>query len=577
MPAPVLVAVDDDPVALRRIQQELEDRYGRDYRAFCTRSPDEALAGLTRLSDAGEEVALVLAGQWLSGTTGSDLLGHVGKLHPHAKRALLVSWGDWGHRPTAEAIFDSMALGRIDYYVLRPAASPDEVFHSAISGFLLEWTKARRISPHTVRVVGESWSGRAYELRETLQRCAIPHDFCLAASSQGRKLLARAGPDARLPLMILPDGQVLSDPTNTEIVEASGTPVDLECGDFEVVIVGAGPAGLSAAVYGASEGLHTLVLDEGGIGGQATASSLIRNYLGFPRGVSGGRLAEQAYEQAWVFGANFAFMQKATGLRRVGDRLLVELSEHRGVTARAVLLCTGASYRGLGVPSLEALNGAGVFYGGAASEAHAMVGKDAYIIGGANSAGQAALHLARYARRVTLVVRGQSLGAGMSHYLVRELEAAPNVDVRLGTDVVGGGGNGRLQHLVLRTGAAGDHETVPADGLFVLIGARPHTDWLPPEIARDPRGFLLTGADLTDDHRWPLERAPFLLETSMPGVFAVGDVRHGSVKRVASAVGEGSIAIQLVHNLFACDRLDSRPRGDQPAAETALAASRAQL
>jgi thioredoxin reductase (NADPH) len=552
MPAPVLVAVDDDPVALRRLQQELEDRYGRDYRAFCTRSPDEALAGLTRLSDAGEEVALVLAGQWLSGTTGSELLEQVGKLHPHAKRALLVSWGDWGHRPTAEAIFDSMALGRIDYYVLRPAASPDEVFHHAVSSFLLEWTKARRISPHTVRVVGNSWAGRAYELRDTLQRCAIPHDFCLATSSDGRKLLANAAPDARLPVMILPDGRVLSD--------------------FEVVIVGAGPAGLSAAVYGASEGLHTLVLDEGGIGGQATASSLIRNYLGFPRGVSGGRLAEQAYEQAWVFGGNFAFMQKATGLRRIGERLHVELSEHRGVTARAVLLCTGASYRRLGVPSLEALNGAGVFYGGPASEAHAMVGKDAYIIGGANSAGQAALHLARYARRVTLVVRAQSLASGMSHYLVRELEAAPNVDVRLGTDVVGGGGTGRLQHLVLRQGAAEEHETVPADGLFVLIGARPHTDWLPPEIARDNRGFLLTGPDLSNDHRWPLERAPFLLETSMPGVFAVGDVRHGSVKRVASAVGEGSIAIQLVHSLFACDRLGSRPPAEPRAAPAAASA-----
>jgi thioredoxin reductase (NADPH) len=572
MPAPVLVAVDDDPVALRRLHQELEDRYGRDYRAFCTRSPDEALAGLTRLSDAGEEVALVLAGQWLSGKTGSELLEQVGKLHPHAKRALLVSWGDWGHRPTAEAIFDSMALGRIDYYVLRPAASPDEVFHHAVSSFLLEWTKARRISPHTVRVVGNSWAGRAYELRDTLQRCAIPHDFRLATSSDGRKLLANAAPDARLPVMILPDGRVLSDPTNTEIAEAAGTPVDLECGDFEVVIVGAGPAGLSAAVYGASEGLHTLVLDEGGIGGQATASSLIRNYLGFPRGVSGGRLAEQAYEQAWVFGGNFAFMQKATGLRRIGERLHVELSEHRGVTARAVLLCTGASYRRLGVPSLEALNGAGVFYGGPASEAHAMVGKDAYIIGGANSAGQAALHLARYARRVTLVVRAQSLASGMSHYLVRELEAAPNVDVRLGTDVVGGGGTGRLQHLVLRQGAAEEHETVPADGLFVLIGARPHTDWLPPEIARDNRGFLLTGPDLSNDHRWPLERAPFLLETSMPGVFAVGDVRHGSVKRVASAVGEGSIAIQLVHSLFACDRLGSRPPAEPRAAPAAASA-----
>ena len=293
--------------------------------------------------------------------------------------------------------------------------------------------------------------------------------------------------------------------------------------------------------------------------GQATSSSLIRNYLGFPRGVSGRRLAQQAYEQAWVFGANFAFMDGVTGLSRIRDRLLVTLSDDRRASARAVILAMGAAYRRLGVPALEALNGAGVFYGGPASEAPAMAGKDAYIVGGANSAGQAALHLAEYARRVTLVVRAQSLGAGMSHYLTHELEGAPNVEVRVGTDVVGGGGDGRLEYLELRKGATGEHETVAADGLFVLIGARPRTDWLPEQIARDRQGFLLTGADLADDRKWPLDRSPFRFETSMPGVFAAGDVRHGSVKRVASAVGEGSIAIQLVHGLFAAERL--HPRG----------------
>jgi thioredoxin reductase (NADPH) len=563
MPAPTLLAVDSDSAALGRVERELRGRYAGDYRVICTRSPDEALEVLIRLSDAGEEVAVVLAGQWLSETTGGELLERARRLHPHAKRALLVAWGEAGQRPTAEAIFDSMALGRIDYYVLRPAVSPDELFHQAISSFLLEWTEARRIAPHTIRVVGDAWAGRAHEIRDALQRCAIPHAFYLSESSEGRDVLAKTDPETKLPLMVLPDGQVLSDPTNREIADASGAPMDLERDDFDVVIVGAGPAGLSAAVYGASEGLDTLVVDEGGIGGQATSSSLIRNYLGFPRGVSGRRLAQQAYEQAWVFGANFVFMHRVTGLSRVRDRLRVILSDDRRVSAGSVILATGADYRRLGVPPLEALNGAGVFYGGPASEAHAMAGKDAYIIGGANSAGQAALHLARFARRVTLVVRAQSLGAGMSRYLVHELEGTPNVEVRMGTEVVGGGGDGRLQSLELRENATGEQETVAADGLFVLIGAHPRTDWLPEEIARDEQGFLLTGADLPEDRGWPLERRPLLLETSMPGVFAAGDVRHGSVKRVASAVGEGSIGIQVVHSLFTADQLDAgRPTKD---------------
>jgi thioredoxin reductase (NADPH) len=564
MPTPALLAVDADP-ALGDVERELRSRYAGSYRVICTRSPDEALAILTRLSGAGEEVALVLAGQWLSEPTCGELFERVRQLHPHAKRGLLVAWGEWGHRPAAEAIFDSMALGRIDYYVLKPAVSPDELFHQAISSFLLEWTQARRIAPHTIRVVGEAWAGRAHELRDALQRCAIPHAFYLSESREGRVALAKAGLGAKLPLMILPDGQVLSDPTNREIADATGSSIDPERDDFDVVIVGAGPAGLSAAVYGASEGLDTLVVDEGGIGGQATSSPLIRNYLGFPRGVSGRRLAQQAYQQAWVFGAKFAFMHRVTGLNRVRDRLLVTLSDDRRVSGRAVILATGASYRRLDVPALEALNGAGVFYGGPASEAHAMAGKDAYIVGGANSAGQAALHLARYARRVTLVMRAQSLGAGMSHYLVHELEETPNLGVRVGTELAGGGGNGRLQYLELRKCATGEQETVVADGLFVLVGARPRTDWLPEQIARDRQGFLLTGADLADDHRWPLERRPSLLETSMPGVFASGDARHGSVKRVASAVGEGSIAIQLVHTLFAADQMEA----GRPAKEAA--------
>ncbi len=566
MPDPVLVAVHEDADALRDIERELGDRYARHYRVVCTRSSDEARAHLEDLAAAGDEVALVLAGQWLSGTTGSELLDEARHLHPHAKRGLLIEWGDWGDPATGEAIFDSIGHGRIDHYVVRPSASPDELFHQAISSSLLEWAEAQHTSPNTIYVVGESWSGRAFELRELLGRCAIPHSFSLANSNDGRAFLAEAGEGAELPIVALPDGTVLVNPSNVELAKAAGSPVNPERMNFDLVIVGAGPAGLSAAVYGASEGFSTLVVDEGGLGGQATSSSLIRNYLGFPRGISGRRLAQQAYEQAWVFGANFVFMQRVTDLRREHDGFFVTLSDFGRVGARAVLLATGASYRRVGVPALEALNGLGVFYGGAVSAAPAMAGHDVYVLGGANSAGQSALHLSRYARRVTLVVRAQSLGEGMSHYLVRQVEAEPKLQVRLRTEIVGGGGDGWLEQLVLRDRAAGSEETVDADALFLMIGARPHTEWLPRGVARDSEGFVLTGTDLGDDRAWPLDRSPFLLETSMPAVFAAGDVRHGSVQRVASAVGDGSVAIQLLHRLFEADRLHPRGRPKEPAA-----------
>jgi thioredoxin reductase (NADPH) len=554
MSLPVLLAVDDDQVALHEVETQLTQRYAHEYRVECVGDAEEALRTLTDLASAGEDVALVLVGKEISDATGGQLLERLRQLHPEAKRALLVASGAWADPPSAEAILDAMSVGRIDYYVQRPAASQDEVFHEAISGFLLEWATDRRIVPHTVHIVGEEWSGRAYELREVFQRCAVPHDFCLADSDKGRQLVAKAGSEAKLPLMVLPDGRALSDPSDNELAEAAGAPLDLVESAYDLVIVGAGPAGLSAAVYGASEGLRTLVVDEGGIGGQVRSSSRIRNYLGFPKGVSGARLAEQAYEQASVFGASFMFMHRATGVGRSGDRLEVSLTDGRGITGRAVILATGASYRRLDIPALEALNGAGVFYGGTASEAHGLRGRDAYVAGGGNSAGQAALHLARYARSVTLVVRAQSLEAGMSHYLVREIEATPNIEVRTGTAVVGGGGEGRLEKLVLRQSASGEEDAVSADALFVLIGARPHTEWLPAEMARDGRGFLLTGEEMPH-HSWPLERRPFSHETSMPGVLAAGDVRHASVKRVASAVGEGSIAIQLVQGLLAHERL----------------------
>ena len=564
MPGPVLLAVDEDADALREIEQELSDRYGRHYRVSCMQSALEARAWLSELAAAGRKVALILAGQWLSGMTGAELLDEARHLHPHAKRGLLIDWGSFGDQATGQVIFDAIAHGRIDHYLLRPSAPPDELFHSAISSLLLEWAEAQRIFPYTIHVIGESWSGRAYELREVLVRCAMPHTFSLADSNDGRALVAAAGTHARLPLMVLPNGAILQNPSNAEIAIATGTSVTPGRTDFDLVIVGAGPAGLSAAVYGASEGFRTLVVDDGGIGGQATSSSLIRNYLGFPRGVSGRSLAQRAYEQAWVFGAEFALMQQAADLRREADGLSIALSDFGRVRGRALLLATGASYRRLGQPTLEALNGAGVFYGGPSSEAPAMAGRDVYVLGGANSAGQAALYLARYARHVTLVVRSASLEAGMSRYLIREVAATPNVTVRLRTEVVGGGGDGWLEYLLLRDRSDGPEETVDASGLFVMIGANPHTGWLPPEVHRDDQGFLVTGTDLADYEHWPMERGPYLLETSMPGVFAAGDVRHGAGRRVASAVGEGAVAIQLLHQLFAADQRHPRGRSRHP-------------
>ena len=386
----------------------------------------------------------------------------------------------------------------------------------------------------------------------------MPHSFCLADSSDGRALVAQAGEGQKLPLVVFPDGTVLADPSNADLATAAGSPVNPERMDFDLVIVGAGPAGLSAAVYGASEGFSTLVVDEGGLGGQATSSSLIRNYLGFPGASAVAVWPSRRYEQAWVFGANFSFMQRVTDLRREDDDLFVTLSGGGHVRARAVLLATGASYRRIGIPALEALNGAGVFYGGPASEAPAMAGRRRLRprrreLGRTGCAVSRSLRPAGHARGAGSVARRRDVALPRP----RRCEATPNMEVRLGTEIVGGGGDGWLEHLVLRDRADGSEETVDADGLFLMIGARPHTEWLPAEVDRDARASSSRERTCATTHAWPLERTPLLLETSMPGVFAAGDVRHGSVKRVASAVGEGSVAIQLLHSLFEADRLQS--------------------
>jgi thioredoxin reductase (NADPH) len=551
MKKPIILVVDENPAVLAAVREQLAERYSVHYRIEPASDALVAAELVERLVYEGCDVALVIVGYSVVEAMDGPLFDHVRRRVPHAKRALLVSQNVWADGPRAGAVRAAMALGRIDHFVVEPGSAPDEVFHEAIGEFLLEWARERRLVPETVHIVAERWAGRASELRAAAEQCAKPHSFCLADSQKGRELLAQAGPDARLPLMVLSDGSTLNDPTDSEIAAAVGAPSDVETTTYDLVVVGAGPAGLSAAVYGASEGLRVLVVDAGGIGGQARSSSLIRNYLGFPRGVSGARLALQAYDQAALFGAQFLFFRGASRLIASPDSLSLSLEDGQSIIASSMVLATGASYRRLGIPALETLTGMGVFYGGPIAEAPSLPGTEVFVVGGGNSAGQAALHLARYARRVTLLVRAASLDSGMSHYLVREVTATPNIDVRTGTSISGGGGEARLDHLVLQAQATGEQTTVEADALFVLIGARPLTDWLPAGIAKDAHGFLLTGEDLGD--AWRLGRRPFPQETSIPRVFAAGDIRHGSVKRVAAAVGEGATAVQYVHRVLEAD------------------------
>jgi thioredoxin reductase (NADPH) len=547
---PIILAVDDDASSIGHISAELERRYERDYQVLYRTSANDALGELQALRSAGDRVALVLADQWMPDLTGEELLGRVCELHPHAKRVLLIGWGDWGDEPTAEAIREGMALGRMDYYALKPWKSPDEFFHRTVSEFLHEWSRADVSVPQEVTVVADPWSPRAHEIRNLLARNGVPHVFHSNGSPQGEQRLRQAGhAGVTEPVVILLDGRVLVDPSNPELARSYGATTELdEPRRFDVAVVGAGPAGLAAAVYASSEGLGALVVERESIGGQAGSSSRIRNYLGFARGVSGAELAQRAYQQAWVFGTTFLLMRDVTGLRSEGAEHVLTISDGSEVRARSVILAMGVNYRRLAVPALERLNGMGVFYGSSPSEAPRFTGGHVYVVGGGNSAGQAAVHLGRYAARVTMLVRASTLAASMSQYLQDEIVASDNIDVRTSTEVIDCAGETRLEELTLRL--AEGTITVPADALFLLIGARPHTEWLPPEIDRDQQGYVLTDTDLDRGDgpgRWGLERAPLVFETSVPGVFAVGDVRSRSVKRVASAVGEGSVVIQQVH------------------------------
>ena len=562
MTRPLLLAVDPNPESLSRIEQELSRRYGIDFRVRGESDGHAALATLEKAADRGDPVALVLADPWLEDVPGTELLGKARSLHPDAGRALLVPWGAWADRRTADAILKAMAHGEINYYVLKPWTSPDELFHRTVAEFVQAWSRTVIDGRREVVVVGAARSSRGHEVRSLLSRNGIPHAYLDRGTPEAKQVLdAIAGPDpdeATGPLVVWLaslGGKMLVDPTDPEICTAWGIRTDLEPEDrdVDVVVVGAGPAGLAAAVYGSSEGLTVLCLEEHALGGQAGTSSLIRNYLGFSRGLSGAELAQRGFQQAWVFGARFVLTRRVTGLVAndpEGSGFRVDVGDAGSVNAKSVILASGVAYRRLGVPALEDLTGSGVYYGANVSEAHGLTGAHAVIVGGGNSAGQAALHLHRYAADVTIVVRTPDLSASMSQYLIDEIEASPDITVVPNAEVVGGGGDGWISHVVVSDRTSGEHRELPADGLFVMIGAAPHTDWLPDAVLRDKWGFVVTGAGV-DDTGWTLPRPPLPHESSVPGLFAVGDVRSDSVKRVASAVGEGSVVVSEVHRYLA--------------------------
>jgi thioredoxin reductase (NADPH) len=551
---PVILLVADNARPLDALAGDLERRFGDDYRIQAERSAADGLAALERLAGGEDPVALVVAARRMAGTDGLGLLERTRELHPGAKRVLLEHRGEW---TSGEPVVRAMTLGLVDYVLFRPWLPREQFLYLPVSEFLAAWEKSRAPSTEAIQIVGRRWAARSHQLRDAMARVGIPYGFYPDDSPDGRRLLEQAGEDGRrLPVVLFGHRLALPDPTDAELAGALGFGTRPAADGCDVLIVGAGPAGLAAAVYAASEGFATDVLEPGVPGGQAGTSSLIRNYLGFPYGLSGDELTTRALQQAWLFGADLIMAQAATGLRADGRDRVATLSDGGEVAARAVILATGVAWRRLGVPALEALNGAGVFYGAAGSEARAMRGEDVYVVGAGNSAGQAAVHLATFARSVTIVTIDERLGEFMSDYLVQKVQATGNITVVLHTEVVDGHGRLRLEGLTLRDRHTGRTRTVAASALFVLIGAEPRTDWLEEAVARDERGYVLTGPDLlaSDGHRrapWPLERAPWLLETSLPGVFAAGDVRYRSVKRVASAVGEGSIAVQLVHQYLA--------------------------
>jgi thioredoxin reductase (NADPH) len=554
MTKPTLLTVDDDPNVLKAIERDLRTRYGEKYRVLRANSGDAGLELLRELKTRNDAVALLLADQRMPHMDGIGFLNEARKVYPDAKRALLTAYAD------TSAAINAINEVSVHYFFLKPWDPPSQHLYPVIDDLLEDWTASYRPPYQGIRVLGTRWSSKAYEARDFLARNHVPYqwiDVELAAEDpEVRQLIASIGDDvAHLPLTLFPDGTRLFQSSPAELAEKIGLRTRSETQFYDLAIVGGGPGGLAAAVYGASEGLKTVMIDREAPGGQAGLSSRIENYLGFPSGLSGADLARRAVMQAQRFGVEIIAPQEVVALRAEGPYRILKLADGNEISCHAVLIATGVQWRRLEVPGVDRLQGAGVYYGGGSQEAISYKGETVYVVGGANSAGQAALNFAQYADKVVMLVRGDSLSATMSRYLIDQIEKTPNVQLWAHAEVIEAHGETHLEEISVKCSDTNTVEHVAASAMFIYIGALPRTDWLDGTLERDELGFILAGPYLLKDGKrpggWNLDRDPFLLEGSIPGVFVVGDVRHGSIKRVASAVGEGAIAVQFIHRYMA--------------------------
>lgn len=548
MDKPVIVTIDDDPGVSRAVARDLRRRYGRSYRIVRADTAAQGMESVREMRLRGDDVAAILADYRMPQMNGVEFLEQAMDLYPHARRVLLTAYAD------TDAAIQAINVVDLDHYMLKPWDPPEEKFYPVLDSLLDAWQRADRRESGELRVVGARWSARSYEIRDFLSRNQVPYRWMLADSPEGAQLLTAAGEGceigpARLPLVVTAEGAKLTAPDTSALATAVGLSTSPATDFYDLIVIGGGPGGLGAAVYGASEGLRTVMVEQHASGGQAGQSSRIENYLGFPDGVSGAQLADRARRQALKFGAELLTARTVTSLEVRGQARVVGFADGGDIAAHTVIIATGVSYRRLGAPGLDDFVGRGTYYGAAVTEAPECRGREVYIVGAANSAGQGAVYLSGYASRVHLIVRSDGLERSMSHYLIEQISQIPNIEVHTGTEVVGADGDGHLERLTLK-GPEGER-TVEAEWLFVFIGAEPFTGWLGDTIERDARGFVLTGPDLTAaesrPRNWPLRREPYHLETNVPGVFAAGDVRADSIKRVASAVGEGAMAVALVH------------------------------
>jgi thioredoxin reductase (NADPH) len=552
MAKPVILAVDDDPEVLQAVARDLRREYGDRFRIIRADSGISALDVVQQLKLRNEPISLFLVDQRMPQMGGVEFLEQAMTVFPEAKRALLTAYAD------TDAAIRAINGARLDYYLLKPWDPPEERLYPVLDDLLDDWQSSFRPPFEGIRVVGNRWSPQSHQVKDFLARNQVPYQWLdIELDEEAKQLVTFAESSDRqeLPLVLFPDGVRLVQPTNLEIAGKIGLQTQADRPFYDLVIVGGGPAGLAAAVYGASEGLDTVMIEREAPGGQAGSSSRIENYLGFPVGLSGADLARRAVTQARRFGVEILTPQEVKRVRVQDSYRIVELGDGNEISCHVLLIATGVSYRRLNIPGSEKLSGAGVYYGAAMTEAIACNGEDVYLVGGANSAGQAAMYFARYARKVIMLVRGESLATSMSQYLIDQIAATPNIQVCNHCSVVEVKGDGHLEAITIANSSTGSKETVPAKSLFIFIGASPQTDWIEGLVERDPQGFILTGPNLMQDSKrprgWTLDRDPFLLETNVPGIFAAGDVRYGSVKRVASGVGEGAIAVQFIHRYLA--------------------------